>query len=245
MWGRTTMKARIPLLLLAAACLLGHAPARADVDDDLDELRGTAAFNEWDLVKHDQRRNIKAYSKREDGKNVRSFKLDYLVEASLTTLGRVYLDVENYTRWFWQVRDSKIVKKVSPTEFYYYVMHDAPVTLPDRDAYIHVTIEPYTHKRGFASMTLKAVPDFAPPKPPLVRMKAEDMIVKFTPIDKDQVRVEVEGYIDPGGAAPGWAINAVQRQAPYYTVIGLQRMVQLPQYRNAAGPLPFRLIDEE
>jgi hypothetical protein len=47
----------------------------------------------------------------------------------------------------------------------------------------------------------------------------------------NQTHEEVEGYIDPGGDIPAWAINAVQRQAPYYTVIGLQRMVKnLPKF---------------
>ena len=63
-------------------------------------------------------------------------------------------------------------------------------------------------------------------------------------ISDEQVRVEVEGFIDPGGLAPSWAINAVQRQAPYYTVLGLQRMVKLPKYSEAKGPLPFNLIQE-
>lgn len=232
---------------LAAAALASSLPAvsLADTDDDLDELRGISAYSEWQLVKNDARRNIKAWTKREDGKSVRSFKLDYLVDAPFMTLARVYLDIESYTRWFWTVREARILKKVSPTEFYYYVQHDAPVTLPDRDAVIRVTVDPYTPRKGYGALKLKAVPDFIPPKPPLVRMDAEDMVVKFTPIDKDQVRVEVEGFIDPGGLAPSWAINAVQRQAPYYTVLGLQRMVQLPQYREAKGPLPFNLIQEE
>jgi len=242
MLPRKSLSAALAALILAVTL---PAVTHADVDDDLDELRGTSSYNEWQLVKNDARRNIRAWSKREDGKEVRSFKLDYLVDAPFMTLARVYLDIESYTRWFWTVREARILKKVSPTEFYYYVQHDAPVTLPDRDAVIRVTVDPYTPKKGYGALKLKAVPDFIPPKPPLVRMDAEDMVVKFTPISADQVRVEVEGFIDPGGLAPGWAINAVQRQAPYYTVLGLQRMVQLPQYREAKGPLPFALIQDD
>lgn len=235
----------IVLSVLIGSTLAVVTPAQADVDDDLLDLRGTQPYNEWELIKNDTKRNIKAWSKREDGKRIRSFKLDYLIDASLMTIGRVYLDVDNYTRWFWQVREAKIVKKVSPTEFYYYVLHDAPVTLPDRDAFIRVTVEPYSSRKGYAALKLKAVPDFLPEKPPLVRMIAEDMLVKFTPISKEQVRIEVEGNIDPGGLAPTWAINAIQKQAPYYTVIGLQRMVQQASIRNSTEPLPFRLIEEE
>ncbi len=178
MLPRKSLSAALAALILAVTL---PAVTHADVDDDLDELRGTSSYNEWQLVKNDARRNIRAWSKREDGKEVRSFKLDYLVDAPFMTLARVYLDIESYTRWFWTVREARILKKVSPTEFYYYVQHDAPVTLPDRDAVIRVTVDPYTPKKGYGALKLKAVPDFIPPKPPLVRMDAEDMVVKFTP----------------------------------------------------------------
>ena len=215
---------KIAAVLLSLTLLNGVAvTAHADSDDDLDNLRGTSPFSDWRLIKHDVRRNIKAYDKRDDqSSGVRSFKLDVIVDGSLETL-----------------------KKVSDTEFYYYLQHDAPVTLPDRDVVIHAIIEPYTEQRGHASFRLKAVPDFIPAKPPLVRMLAEDMVIRWTPIEKDKTRLEVEGFIHPGGVVPAWAINAVQRQAPYYTMLGLQRMVQLPQYKSATTPMPFKIIEKE
>ncbi|HEX5361844.1 MAG TPA: hypothetical protein VFW49_12315, partial [Fluviicoccus sp.] len=42
-----------------------------------------------------------------------------------------------------------------------------------------------------------------------------------------------EGFIDPGGSAPDWATNFVQRMAPYQTVLGLQRMIQSEENRNS------------
>jgi hypothetical protein len=238
---------KIAAVLLSLTLLNGVAvTAHADSDDDLDNLRGTSPFSDWRLIKHDVRRNIKAYDKRDDqSSGVRSFKLDVIVDGSLETVARIYFDIDNYTRWFWTVREAKILKKVSDTEFYYYLQHDAPVTLPDRDVVIHAIIEPYTEQRGHASFRLKAVPDFIPAKPPLVRMLAEDMVIRWTPIEKDKTRLEVEGFIHPGGVVPAWAINAVQRQAPYYTMLGLQRMVQLPQYKSATTPMPFKIIEKE
>ncbi len=232
----------LSVLLLGSISLV----AQADMDDDLDELRGTNPFKDWQLIKNDTRRNIKAYDKRSDEKTgVRSFKLDVLVEGSLETVSRIYFDIDNYTRWFWTVRESKILKKVSNTEFYYYLVHDAPVTLPDRDVVIHAIIEPYTEKKGYAAFILKAVPNFIPPKPPLVRMLAEDMVIRWTPISADKTRLEVEGFIHPGGEVPAWAVNAVQRQAPYYTMLGLQRMAQLSQYKTATTPMPFIIRKED
>ena len=66
-------------------------------NDDLDFLRQSAQkSNEWRLIKHDKIRNIKAYDKRETGQNLRSFKVEYDIEASFDDIARIYFDFENY-----------------------------------------------------------------------------------------------------------------------------------------------------
>lgn len=212
----------------------------AHAKDDIDDLRDNDS-TEWSLVKHDVKRQIKAYDKKEYGNRLRSFKLDAVIDAPLETVARVYYDIENYHKWFWQVSSPKILKRVSDTEFYYYLEHGAPVGLPDRDVIIHAQIIPHSRNHPYIEFKLKAVPDFIAPKPPLVRMVAEDMTLKWTPIDKNTTRLETEGYIDPGGVIPSWAITAVQRQAPYYTMLGLQRMVKQPQYLNPTTSSPFKV----
>jgi hypothetical protein len=74
-----------------------------------------------------------------------------------------------------------------------------------------------------------------------VRMLAEDMTVRFTPLPGKRVKVEAEGYVDPGGSIPAWANNYVQRAAPYSIMVGMQRMLETYE---AAGqtPLPFPLL---
>lgn len=72
-------------------------------------------------------------------------------------------------------------------------------------------------------------------------MLAEDMLIRWTPISDDKTRLEVEGFIHPGSDVPAWAVNAVQRQSPYYTMLGLQRMVQMPQYKSPTTPMPFTI----
>ncbi|MBH1969586.1 hypothetical protein FK216_00065 [Moraxellaceae bacterium AER2_44_116] len=213
-------------------------------NDDLDDLRtSNIAQDEWRLIKQDRAHDIKAYDKRDLGKNLRSFKVEYEVETDLDTIARVYFDFDNYRKWFYQVQEAKLLKKVSATEFYYYIVHRAPPTLPDRDAIIHATIEPYTAKRGYALLTLKSIPNYFPAKPPLVRMIAEDMTVKWTPMGGGKIHGVAEGYVDPGGVVPSWAINYVQRQAPYQTALGFQRVLKSPFYKDAKEKPFFSLTD--
>jgi hypothetical protein len=226
------------LLAAATALLALNSPLRA-ADDDLEDLRGPGVGNEWQLVKNDRLHDIKLYTKRETGKSLRSFRIEYILEGSLDTLSRAAFDLSSYPRWFYQMKSATLLKKVSEREFYYYAVHKAPAGLPDRDAVLRVTIQPYSAKLGYAMHEVVSVPDYLPPKPPLVRMVAENYTVKLFPLGNNRWRNLSEGYVDPGGYAPDWATNYVQRMAPYQTVLGAQRMVRSPEYARSTEPLPF------
>lgn len=224
--------------LLVMALVLA-APVVQAADDDLKDMRVEKSYKDWYLVRSDSLKNIKTWAKQEDGKRIRSFRLEALIDGPMDAVARVHYDVENIKRWFWETKESRLLKKVSNTEYYYYQVFNAPLTVPDRDSVVHVIIEPYTPRKGYLLHRLSAAPDFIPPRPGLVRVDAQDMIIKFTPVGKDKTRLEAEGYIDPGGTIPAWAINFVQRSAPYVSMLGLQRMVQLPYYREPSEPSPF------
>ncbi|MDO8329548.1 MAG: START domain-containing protein [Fluviicoccus sp.] len=228
------------LLLLAASCTVTVSSA---ADDDLKDMRVEKSYKDWYLVRTDNIRNIKTWAKQEDGKRIRSFKLEVLIDGSLDAVARVHYDVENIKRWFWETKESRLLKKVSNTEYYYYQVYNAPLTVPDRDSVVHVSIEPYSAKKGFMMHRLRAAPDFMPPQKGLTRVLAQDMTIKFTPVGKDKTRLEAEGYIDPGGTIPAWTINFVQRSAPYVSMVGLQRMVQLPYYSEASDPPLFSITE--
>ncbi|HNH42839.1 MAG TPA: hypothetical protein PK633_01945 [Agitococcus sp.] len=218
--------------------------ALAAKGDDLEELRADSKrANEWIVVKKDNLKNITTWAKREDGKNIRSFKIEMIAQADLETIARVHFDVDNIKRWFWETKESKLLKKVNDKEYYYYQVFNAPLTIPDRDAIIRVQVEPFNAKRGYMAMKLTFIAEFMPAQPGKVRVDALNYYLRFTPIDKNTTRIEVDGYVDPGGITPAWAINFVQRTAPYTTMIGLARMLQLPYYREGKEALDFTYME--
>lgn len=230
-------KALLALMLTVLPAVMAHA------ESDIDELRSSDVLtNEWRLVKYDKLRNIKAFVKREDGKKIRSFRVEAVIDAPMEAVARVGFDIDNYKRWYWQLLDAKLLKKVSDREYIYYLVHNAPVGNPDRDVILRAVVEPYTAQKGYALVRINALPEYLPLRPPLVRMQAEDMVVKYTPLGKNKTLFENEGYIDPGGNAPSWTVNFIQRQAPYAAVVGMLRMVQLPEYLDADTPLPYRIF---
>ena len=225
------------LILLCCLCHISHSYA---ADDDFEELQSKLT-NQWTMVKNDRLRNIKTFAKQEDHKRFRSFKVEAILNTKFETIARVLLDFENYSHWWWQVRESRLLRKDSPTDYYFYMVHRAPYGLPDRDAILHATIDLQTPTRNSIYLKVEANSDLLPLKPPLVRMVAEDMSVRLTPLADNRVLLEAEGYVDPGGKVPSWANNFIQRSAPYSILLGLQRMVQLDEYRLSKTPLPFPL----
>lgn len=221
--------------MLCAALLSGSALA---ADDDLDEFR-TKLGNEWVQVKNDRLHNMKTFVKQEDGKRFRSFKVEAVFDGTIESLMRVVLDFDHYGRWSWNVIESKMLKKVSPTEYIIYVVHDSPYGVPDRDIVLRMTIEPQTPSKNYVQFRFNALPDYIPEKPPYVRMLAEDMVARFTPMGNNKFLVTNEGYVDPGGKMAPWAINFVSRNAPYITLLGMRRQMAQDDYVNDKKPLPF------
>lgn len=237
------MRQSLKLLALPLGLLLASASAQAS-NDDLDELQ-TKLSNQWTLVKNDQRHGLKTFAKQEDGKRFRSFKVEAVLDGTMESFLRMVTDFENYKKWSWQALDSKTLKKVSPTEYYFYVTHDAPYGVPDRDIALHVVFEPQGPNRPFLTMKINAVPDFIPEKPPFVRMQAEDMSAKVTPLPNGKLLVVNEGYVDPGGNMASWAINFVQRNGPYSTLLGMSRRLQQEEVINSKTPLPFPVYNAD
>ena len=121
--------------------LLAMNPAFAASDDDIDGLRSSLG-REWILTKNDRLRNIKTYVRLEDGKQFRSFKVEAVLESSMQTLSNVLFDFENYTKWYWETRESRLLQRKSNTDFIIYMVHKAPQGLPDRDVILQGVIEP-------------------------------------------------------------------------------------------------------
>jgi hypothetical protein len=236
-----TLKHRLAAAWLTLLCLFCLTPAALAADDDLDELRDKLG-NQWVLLKNDRLRSIKTWIKQEDGKQYRSFKVEALLNGDLETYTRVMLDADNFSKWYWEVLESKMLKRVSATEYYLYLKHRAPIGQPNRDVILHAVFEPQSVQNPSLVMQVRAVPDFLPHKPKLVRMPAEDMMVKVTPQPGNKVLVEAEGYVDPGGSAPNWAINYIQRSAPYSIMLGLQRMMNDPAYAESRQRAPFPVL---
>jgi hypothetical protein len=115
-WLRTSA-----LCLALAVAATSHAAKNDDDDDKTEYLPYNAkAVKEWSLIKDDQRHQIKTYSKQEDNRRYRSFKVQGILNGSLEAAARCQFDIDNLTNWYMNAIESKLLKRVSDTEYYFY-----------------------------------------------------------------------------------------------------------------------------
>lgn len=237
------MMKHLPLSWLVASTLTMAAPVFA-ANEDLDELQ-TRLGADWQILKNDQLHGLKTYAKQEKGKRYRSFKVDATMNGTMENAVKLLLDFDNYKKWSWEVMESRLLKQVSPTEYYFYVTHRAPLGVPNRDIIVHMVIEPQTRNKPGLVVRMNSATQYLPERPPYVRMLAEDMVNTFTPVSKDKISVQSEGYIDPGGDMAPWAINFTQRNAPYATLLGIRRMLMVSEDVNPKIKVPFPVYGPE
>lgn len=181
-----------------------------------DENYRLALDKDWHLVKKDQRHSISTYSKREDQKPYRSFKAEVIYQQAFDVTACHQLDADNFSKWFMNTQESRLLKRVSDTEFYMYLRFKAPLAVPDRDVVLKVSIQPYSEKNASLVITYKAVADYLPPVAKVVRIPVYDVTTMIKPIDSQQTQEITLGYAESGeGNIPIWLINYFQRQMPY------------------------------
>lgn len=227
------------LCLALSLAIPGHAAKNED-DDDTEYLPyDEKKASEWSLVKDDQLHQIKTYSKKEDNRRYRSFKVHGIMHGSLEAVARCLFNVEDMTSWYMNAVESELLKKVSDTEYYFYFRVKMPLGIPHRDAVVHAHVQPYNQKIGYLGVTYTAAPDYIPAKRGVVRMPAYEASIKLAPMGPDTVEESMEGYADPGGAGmPTWLVNYAQRRMPYANILGRQRVVAKCAASNS--PIPFK-----
>jgi len=185
--------------------------------------------SDWVLQKNEN--GIAVYTRFQTGSNVKEVRVVNTVSSSLSGMVALLLDTKNYPHWIYACRESKQLKVVSERELYNYQITDVPWPFSDRDVITHFTVQQDSVTK-IVTFTKTGVPDFIPPKDPLVRVQKFESIYQFIPLPNDSVQVEMEMQLDPGGSIPAWLINANIVNAPYQTTEAM--VSQLPQYQSAS-----------
>ena len=192
----------------------------------------TDAQDEWKLKKNED--GIEIYSKPYAGSKIRALKVTCRLEATLSQLVAVLLDIKSQDEWFYHTK-SFILKPISSSELYYYAELEFPFPFSNRDFVEHITLQQDAVSK-VVSMTVENVPEFIPAKQNIVRVLQSSCYWTVTPLGKNLIRVEFTLFADPAGSIPAWVVNMFSLYGPYETFKKLKIQLNKPAYKNAHFP---------
>jgi hypothetical protein len=188
----------------------------------------------WEL--RTEKKALKVYTRTFPGSKFKAIKVELELEATLSQLVAVILDVNTTPDWVYATKSAVLLKQVSPSELYYYSEVRLPWPLSNRDfiAHLIVTQDPNTRVVTIDGPT---VPDMVPEKKDIVRVKKSEGRWIITPVAKHHIRVQYTLSTDPGGDIPAWLFNLFVTRGPVESFENLQQQLKKPAY--AKVKLPF------
>ena len=209
---------------LAAGILVTLATSAVHADD---------SFSGWEILRVEN--GIQVARKGVPGSSFVAFRGEGDVPAPLMSVANVLVDVSHNNQWMDSIREARILRKVSDTDYVLYCHIGTPPLVTDRDFVytVHLTIE--GGGTGFR-VDMRSTDDPSAPKTDYVRGNLTGSTFTLqASADRRSTHVVAEIHADPMGSIPAWLMNAFQRSWGYNTIIGLRR--QVAAGRSPQNPL--------
>lgn len=183
----------------------------------------------WKLRSNSDGVNI--YTRNFESSKVKAIKVECELNASLSQLVSVLMDVKNSEEWLYHTSSNYIIKQVSPAELFYYSKIEMPWPVSDRDFIAHLKVSQDTLTR-IVIIDAPCIPDLVPVKPGLVRIENSRGRWIISPLGNNRVKVVYTLHADPGGSIPAWLTNLFVTQGPSQSFKKLKKHLQKPAYQK-------------
>jgi hypothetical protein len=184
----------------------------------------------WELKKNQD--GIRVYSRTGDSSGFDELKVETTVPGKLSSLAALILDIGNYPGWSFNSEKAYVLKRISPSELYFYSLIRSPWPASPRDLAVHLRLSQDTSSRTLY-VHADEIAGYIPVKQGIVRvpLSIERWIV--TPLPGERIKISYELRLDPGTAAPPWLINHFSAKGPYETFCHLRDQLKQPKYHDA------------
>lgn len=179
------------------------------------------------------REGIKVYAKSVTGSKIKALRIECTVNATASEVVALLLDIPAAVRWVSHTKSCVLIRKVSPSELYYYTEISLPWPLENRDfsAHVKVSQDPVS---GIVTVNAPAVPGWIPVKEGIVRISQSKGFWLISPADKGKVKIDYTLEVDPGGNIPPVIVNTFASQGPIDTFMNMRKELQTGRYKNVA-----------
>ncbi|MEI6411495.1 MAG: START domain-containing protein [Bacteroidota bacterium] len=176
-----------------------------------------------------EKEGVKVYYKSTS--DIQEVKLISSIQSTMSGLIQLFSEVENYPKWGYKIIESRLLKKVSDTESYYYSKIDFPWPMNDRDIIMHsITVQdPVT--RCITAVSV-AVPDYIPVNKDVIRIRTANTKWTIYPGAGGWLYTEYYIHSDPGGTIPEWLVNLAIDMGPRETIKGIRNALKQNRYQQ-------------
>lgn len=194
----------------------------------------TNAFpqRDWKLVTESD--GIKVYAQSVPDSRTNALRVEGEVKATAGELVAMLLDVKAAEQWVFHTKSCDLLKKVSPSELYYYSEVSMPWPLSNRDFVAHIRVS-QDKLTKIVTVDAPAVPGFLAHKEGIVRISHSKGFWTIKPLSKEKIGIVYTLQVDPGGDIPAWVVNTFSAQGPLHSFRKMKQELQAGKYKNAAA----------
>jgi hypothetical protein len=185
--------------------------------------------DDWALRENND--GVKIFTRNVEDSKIKAIKVECELDATLSQLVAVLMDVKNSEEWLYHTASNYIVKQVSPSELYYYSLVEMPWPVSNRDFIAHLKVSQDAVTR-VVTIDAPCVADMVPVKSKVVRIANSKGKWVLSPVGKSRVKVVYTLHADPGGSIPAWITNLFVTQGPSQSFKKLKVHLQKQVYKN-------------
>jgi hypothetical protein len=183
----------------------------------------------WKLIS--EKDGIYVYSQNLENSKFKAVRAVCTVDCGVSKLSYVLMDVSNTKDWVYATKVCKLLKKMSPTDIYYYSEVELPWPVSNRDFTIRITLT-QDEKTKVARIVAENHPNYVPENKGVIRIPKSAGNWILTPLGDGRTKVEYVIHVDPGGSVPAWLVNMLADVGPYSSFSKLKKEVKKGKYND-------------
>ena len=184
----------------------------------------------WELKNEEE--GIKVYTRRVENSDIKAIKVECTIEATLSQLTAVLLDIPASNEWVYATKFCRVQKNISSSELIYHSEIDVPWPASNRDFIVRVKFEQDSITK---KMTVDGenLPHYLKEQEGVVRIMHTESNWTVTPRNK-YLDIVFTLHVNPGGSIPAWLINLFATRGPLETFRNLRSQINKPEYKEAS-----------
>lgn len=186
----------------------------------------------WRLVS--DRNDIQVYMRHSDDSRIKTFRgtVRMKLEDELAMVALLN-DYDSYPRWLHLIDGASEISRRGPLNRTLRFTTHLPWPLTNREAVIEAfVVERIDEEEESMMVYMENRPDAIPPNQGYIRFPELEAMFGARRLGNNEVEIIYQVVMDPGGYIPAWLANMLLRDAPYFTLDRLRRIITRAEYQG-------------